>query len=263
MARLEFVILRIPFVLSARTRMPLAGNPFRKRRPIVPSRTAYALCVDPNRFVVPGLAACTCRAVRSGRSRSSERREFSPSRLPRSVRQTHDAGYQSRSSGLIILRTYRQKLDAAVNDQLRQLSREALTDNLTKIGNHRAYQEALNRGLDEARTTGEALTLAMIDVDEFKLINDTNGHSYGDNVLSVLGTLLTRLRSGDQISAYRIGGDEFALILPGIPLADARGIISRQRDTCCSAKLDVTHRRGQNRSRADRALFGAAGSRPP
>lgn len=91
----------------------------------------------------------------------------------------------------------------------RQAMREALTDNLTGLGNHRAYQAALHDRLAEAERTGEPFSLCLLDVDDFKDVNDGYGHAAGDAVLVRLGALLG---SAEQAEAFRFGGDEFAVI---------------------------------------------------
>jgi diguanylate cyclase (GGDEF)-like protein/putative nucleotidyltransferase with HDIG domain len=86
----------------------------------------------------------------------------------------------------------------------------ALTDPLTGLGNHRHFHERLQRELLDAQERGTALTLCLIDVDDFKGINDRFGHPTGDRVLAQLAS---RLRQGGE--AFRLGGDEFAVLLPG------------------------------------------------
>ena len=88
--------------------------------------------------------------------------------------------------------------------------RLALTDPLTGLGNHRHFHERLERELQTARDRRLPLTLCLVDVDDFKRINDRFGHPAGDRVLSQLAT---RLRQTGE--AFRLGGDEFALLLPG------------------------------------------------
>jgi diguanylate cyclase (GGDEF)-like protein len=89
----------------------------------------------------------------------------------------------------------------------------ALRDGLTGLGNHRAFQEEFEAQVDQARRYGHPLSLVLIDIDEFKLVNDSSGHAVGDDLLAEVGRILRRAtRQSDR--AYRIGGDEFALLLP-------------------------------------------------
>jgi diguanylate cyclase (GGDEF)-like protein len=91
----------------------------------------------------------------------------------------------------------------------RLATRQALTDNLTGLGNHRAYQAALHDRIAEAERSGEPFSLCLLDVDDFKGVNDTYGHAAGDHVLVLLGGLL---REAHQAEAFRFGGDEFAIL---------------------------------------------------
>ena len=105
----------------------------------------------------------------------------------------------------------------ASRSRLRELyesAREAaLRDSLTGLGNHRAFQEAVARMVDGARRYGTSFSLALIDIDEFKRINDTRGHAVGDQLLAEVGSLIgATIRHSD--AAFRVGGDEFALLLP-------------------------------------------------
>jgi diguanylate cyclase (GGDEF)-like protein/putative nucleotidyltransferase with HDIG domain len=94
--------------------------------------------------------------------------------------------------------------------------RLALTDPLTGLGNHRHFHERLERELRHANERRLPLSLCLVDIDDFKRINDRFGHPAGDRVLS---SLATRLRQGGE--AFRLGGDEFALLLPGYDEHDA------------------------------------------
>jgi len=94
--------------------------------------------------------------------------------------------------------------------------RLALTDPLTGLGNHRHFHERLQRELLDAHDRETPLTLCLIDVDDFKRINDRFGHPVGDRVLAQLSA---RLRQGGE--AFRLGGDEFAVLLPGHDSASA------------------------------------------
>ena len=93
-----------------------------------------------------------------------------------------------------------------------QAAKDARTDNLTGLGNHRAYQAALRNAISDAERDGTEFSLCIVDVDDFKRINDTYGHQVGDDVLVALAEILSNARGGE---AFRCGGDEFALLFPG------------------------------------------------
>ena len=99
--------------------------------------------------------------------------------------------------------------------RLRETRAQALTDDLTGLGNRRHLVDTLHATLDDAREHGDELALLLIDLDGFKELNDTLGHHAGDEVLRQIGPRLKRLLRGDDTLA-RLGGDEFAVILqPG------------------------------------------------
>jgi diguanylate cyclase (GGDEF)-like protein/putative nucleotidyltransferase with HDIG domain len=98
----------------------------------------------------------------------------------------------------------------------------ALTDPLTALGNYRAFQRTLDALLDDADENGTPVSLCVLDLDEFKEINDRHGHPAGDRILTVVAD---SLRSEGQ--AFRLGGDEFALLLPGVDEDGAFAIGSR------------------------------------
>ena len=100
---------------------------------------------------------------------------------------------------------------------------ESLLDGLTGLGNHRAFQKALDEDVAAARETGLPLALLMIDVDDLKQTNDRDGHIAGDEVLRAVGRVIrSNLRRSDR--AFRIGGDEFALLLPDCDLDGGEAI---------------------------------------
>ena len=91
--------------------------------------------------------------------------------------------------------------------------RLASTDGLTELYNHRTFQERLTQEVDRSNRYGRPLSLLMIDVDHFKVYNDTYGHPQGDMVLQDISRLLREIsRTSDTVARY--GGEEFALILP-------------------------------------------------
>ena len=107
-------------------------------------------------------------------------------------------------------------LVASINEQriaTRKVLRRATTDAATNLPNRAAFEEAVQKALDG---DGGGAALAYLDLDHFTLINDTASHAAGDALIHGIGSLLkARLREGDQL--FRIGGDEFALLLAGEP----------------------------------------------
>lgn len=100
---------------------------------------------------------------------------------------------------------------------------DSLRDGLTGLGNHRAFQEELDDQVLEAREQSSSLALVMIDVDDLKKTNDRRGHAAGDEMLRSISQIIrANLRRTDR--GYRIGGDEFALLLPGCSPGDAEVI---------------------------------------
>jgi diguanylate cyclase (GGDEF)-like protein len=117
--------------------------------------------------------------------------------------------------------------------------RLALTDPLTGLGNHRHFHERLQRELLDAQERGGSLSLCLIDIDDFKKINDRFGHPVGDRVLSQLAT---RLRQGGE--GFRLGGDEFAVLLPGYDQREAQlaaaSIVERLASVSLDPGVDMT-----------------------
>ncbi|WBV43570.1 diguanylate cyclase [Pseudoroseomonas cervicalis] len=102
------------------------------------------------------------------------------------------------------------------------------TDSLTGLLNHARFKEKLELELARAGREGQAISLALIDLDHFKSVNDTHGHLMGDRVIRGLArSLQRRLRRSDLLGRY--GGEEFAVLLPNTPPETARGIVDAIR----------------------------------
>ncbi|MBD3317054.1 MAG: diguanylate cyclase [Chitinivibrionales bacterium] len=102
----------------------------------------------------------------------------------------------------------------------------AKTDSLTGIGNHRMFHETLEKEIARANRYDHSFCLALIDIDDFKSINDTYGHLIGDAVLKDLTRRIANvIRMGDVVARY--GGEEFALILPGTDIAGGEALAER------------------------------------
>ena len=107
-----------------------------------------------------------------------------------------------------------------------QLVGEASIDPLTKIANRGAFDQVFARMIDHARMTKQPLSMALIDLDRFKAINDTHGHPIGDRVLLCAANWLSRgLRHSDFIARY--GGEEFAVLFRDTRLADVESRLNQ------------------------------------
>jgi diguanylate cyclase (GGDEF)-like protein len=111
--------------------------------------------------------------------------------------------------------------------------RLALTDPLTGLGNHRHFHDRLERDLADAAAQVFPLSLCLVDIDDFKRVNDRFGHPAGDKVLAQLATKMRQ--SGE---AFRLGGDEFAILLPGRDEESASLVAEAIRERIATLELD-------------------------
>lgn len=154
----------------------------------------------------------------------------------------------------------------------------AQTDGLTGLVNRRAFDQALQTESDDARRTGEPLSLLFVDVDRFKYFNDRYGHQAGDEVLRQLAAVLGQHARRPRDIAARYGGEEFVVLLPSTPAGMARDIAEHIRgavialaapheglpDGVCTVSLGVASTGGPSPddpagllARADAALYRA------
>jgi diguanylate cyclase (GGDEF)-like protein len=149
---------------------------------------------------------------------------------------------------------------------------QAATDGLTGLLNKTAFEEQLEEKAAEALETGKTLALIMIDIDDFKRINDTYGHQSGDQVLCAMGALLpANLRREDLVGRY--GGEEFILAVPGVTEAQLPAVAEKLRKKTAETVVDpdlpvitvsvgcTLYRNGEDLEecihRADMALYAA------
>jgi len=108
------------------------------------------------------------------------------------------------------------------------LQKLALLDPVTKLYNRNAFNKFAPKEIAQAERNQQAISLAVLDIDFFKKVNDTYGHKRGDNVLEDVGLWLTNtLRKGDMV--FRWGGEEFVIILPHCNASNAREVLEKQR----------------------------------
>jgi diguanylate cyclase (GGDEF)-like protein/PAS domain S-box-containing protein len=161
---------------------------------------------------------------------------------------------------------------AVANAEARaELDRLAETDPLTGLANRRAFTKRLAGEVERARRHRHLLTLVILDLDDFKGINDTYGHQVGDRVLAEVGRHLSATSRAGELVA-RIGGEEFAWILPEVDAAGSVAPVERARAaiasirvegvsgiTCSAGVCDIAAARDVDELQrlADRALYSA------
>jgi diguanylate cyclase (GGDEF)-like protein len=125
-----------------------------------------------------------------------------------------------------------------LNEKLQEM---AYLDYMTGIHNRRYFFENSKKMISFAKRKKHTLSLAMIDIDKFKNINDTYGHDIGDEVIKVVAnTVVGRLRDSDLFA--RFGGEEFILMFPDTKLSDAIKIVNRIREDIsnCIVNKDIS-----------------------
>ncbi|ADV82090.1 GGDEF domain-containing protein [Terriglobus saanensis] len=138
-----------------------------------------------------------------------------------------------------------------------ELETQASTDPLTKLLNRRAMELAAERELAFCSKVLTPLCAIVIDLDDFKTVNDSYGHHCGDaTLIAVAGCLKKGLRKTDHLA--RLGGDEFAILLPGSPIEEAAETAERLRS--CVAELVIVYGEVQTKVTASFGLASARGS---
>jgi diguanylate cyclase len=128
-----------------------------------------------------------------------------------------------------------------LHDELNKVRLLSLTDEFTGLPNRRAFMRRLQDEISRAQRYGAPLALAMIDLDEFKAINDAYGHAAGDAVLRCYATdVLTVLRHHDMVGRY--GGEEFAVLLPNTKRDGAAAAINKVRRRALEISCDLEGR---------------------
>jgi len=126
-----------------------------------------------------------------------------------------------------------------VGETNRRLQEDTRTDSLTKLRNRRAMEEVAIREVWQAVRKQYPLALLMLDLDHFKRLNDTWGHALGDRALRVVGSVLQREMGQRELTA-RMGGEEFAVLLPGFSLEEAGIVAERLRSAVAELRLHET-----------------------
>lgn len=134
----------------------------------------------------------------------------------------------------------KELLITALRERSSALERESREDALTGVANRRFFSQRLAAEIDVALAVGQPLTLAVADLDRFKIVNDRLGHSVGDEALKQSAAIMRRLcRESDLVA--RIGGEEFAIILPGMAREAAAAFCERVRSAIESHDWNAVH----------------------
>jgi len=129
------------------------------------------------------------------------------------------------------------------NEVLEQLS---ITDGLTHIHNHRHFQDQLLQEARRAERTGTSLALVLLDIDDFKKLNDRMGHSAGDRVLEAVAEIMNcEIRETDYLARY--GGEEFAMLLPNTDREGALALAEKVRLAISQSEIPVVSPDGRAR----------------
>jgi len=127
---------------------------------------------------------------------------------------------------VLVLMTYVRAQRVGLSAGAEKAEALARADALTGVGNRRAFDEALTAEVSRTVRAGSPLSVALIDLDDFKAINDRHGHLEGDRYLRQVTAAVTHtIRGGDR--CFRWGGDELAVLLPDTPRAEADAVCRR------------------------------------
>ena len=176
----------------------------------------------------------------------------------------------------ILTRSFGEMVESLARARV-SLEQLATTDGLTKIYNHRFFQDRLTEEVERSERDGTPLTLLLVDIDDFKALNDLHGHAAGDSVLEQLAHVLVE-EAGSSNLVARYGGEEFAILAPGVEGDDAvrlaenlRLAVFRQLFSVpgssaaisTTVSVGVASHHGDSASfflEADRALYSAKGA---
>ncbi|WP_319524465.1 diguanylate cyclase [uncultured Desulfosarcina sp.] len=132
--------------------------------------------------------------------------------------------------------SFKERLKQATSEidrlkaRITRYRKEARLDPLTGIANRRGFEKRLIQTIDDANTNGFTLCAIMADIDHFKRVNDTHGHTVGDNVIRMVAATIKDTIKGKDLAA-RIGGEEFAILLPDTPIEGATILAEKMRLT--------------------------------
>ena len=182
---------------------------------------AGVLMVVAHHAIWAPLERLTVRAERVARTQQSHALRNLPmagddelGRLSRAMHRVATAAARDRQDAAQLRRTLDSRVEQAARRQTSVLQRQVRRDELTGLGNRRELEQRLAECVEQAQQGRQSLVCLMLDLDNFKQVNDTHGHAAGDRLLSFVGKLISGSIRPDDVAA-RLGGDEFAILLPG------------------------------------------------
>jgi len=122
-------------------------------------------------------------------------------------------------------------------EQMKFIESISLTDGLTGIGNRRSFDQAARAEWTHARRGREHLSMLLLDIDKFKLFNDTHGHLNGDICLKTIAEIIGHSLERGSDTVFRWGGEEFAVLLPGTHIEGARKVAERIRNNVATTPI--------------------------
>ncbi len=144
------------------------------------------------------------------------------------ITQCDDNGKPLFLAGIVFDVTQKKEMQLELEQKNKVLVELSAVDGLTKISNHRTLTEFLKTGIADASRSGKPLSIAILDIDDFKKVNDSRGHVYGDQVLVDVAVIISNsIRESDIAGRY--GGEEFMVIFPGADRDSAVMISERIR----------------------------------
>ncbi len=175
-----------------------------------------------------------------GRARRFEIVHASGERIPIELKAFESESVRGRRRFGAVMIDIRERLEAqqAQDRLLERLSALALTDELTGLANRRAFSDALEREVASMKRHRRASSVAVLDLDDFKQVNDRFGHAAGDALLKSVATILANALRGEDLVA-RIGGEEFGVLLPNDPANQAAEVIERIRTRVSESRIAV------------------------
>ncbi len=200
---------------------------------LIAAEQAAALTGEMSVATVNGVCAVACPVLEP----AGERQAAGVVALAR-----RESGFTERKQELLQYLCEQAGVAAGDIERHTVLHRQALTDELTGLANHRRLQEVLALGTSAHQLSGAPLSLVLFDLDNFKQVNDTRGHQTGDHVLRAVSEVLKNCcRTGDEAARY--GGEELAIVLHATELPAALAVAERARSQIAALQLVDTEGR--------------------